>query len=38
LYTTPVIYIYLDRFANKHKEAGPATAAAPAAAALPETA
>ncbi|HEY3862133.1 MAG TPA: multidrug efflux RND transporter permease subunit [Verrucomicrobiae bacterium] len=27
LYTTPVIYIYLDRFANKHKTAGPAIAA-----------
>jgi multidrug efflux pump len=24
LYTTPVIYIYLDRFAKKNKEAGPA--------------
>jgi multidrug efflux pump len=37
LYTTPVIYIYLDRFANKHKEAGPAIAAEPAAGALPAT-
>jgi hypothetical protein len=24
LYTTPVIYIYMDRFAKKNKEAGPA--------------
>ena len=38
LYTTPVIYIYLDRFANKHKEAGPAIAAEPADASLPATA
>jgi multidrug efflux pump len=37
LYTTPVIYIYLDRFASKHKEAGPATAAAAAADGLPAT-
>jgi len=37
LYTTPVIYIYLDRFANKHKEAGPAIAAGPSTAALPAT-
>jgi len=29
-YTTPVIYIYLDRFAKKNKEAGPAAAAEPA--------
>ncbi len=35
LYTTPVIYIYLDRFANKHKEAGPATAAQAQPGALP---
>jgi multidrug efflux pump len=38
LYTTPVIYIYMDRFTKKNKEAGPATAAAPAANALPATA
>jgi multidrug efflux pump len=37
LYTTPVIYIYLDRFANKHKEAGPAIAPEPSANALPAT-
>jgi multidrug efflux pump len=37
LYTTPVIYIYLDRFANKHKEAGPATSAQPRVGALPAT-
>jgi multidrug efflux pump len=37
LYTTPVIYIYLDRFANKHKQAGPAIAAEPPAGALPAT-
>jgi multidrug efflux pump len=29
LYTTPVIYIYMDRFAKKNKEAGPAAAAEP---------
>ncbi len=29
LYTTPVIYIYMDRFAKKNKEAGPAIAAEP---------
>jgi multidrug efflux pump len=28
LYTTPVIYIYMDRFAKKNKEAGPAAAEA----------
>jgi multidrug efflux pump len=28
LYTTPVIYIYLDRFASKRKEAGPGIAPA----------
>ncbi|HUD83110.1 MAG TPA: efflux RND transporter permease subunit, partial [Candidatus Saccharimonadales bacterium] len=38
LYTTPVIYIYMDRFAKKNKETRPATAAAPAANALPATA
>jgi multidrug efflux pump len=35
LYTTPVIYIYLDRFAKKKKEAGPAAAAEPPADAVP---
>jgi multidrug efflux pump len=38
LYTTPVIYIYMDRFAKKKKEAGPATAPEPSAGALPATA
>jgi multidrug efflux pump len=38
LYTTPVIYIYMDRFAKKKKEAGPAAAAEPADGALPATA
>ncbi len=38
LYTTPVIYIYLDRFAKKNKEAGPASAAEPSEGALPATA
>jgi multidrug efflux pump subunit AcrB len=37
LYTTPVIYIYLDRFASKHKEAGPAIAAEQSDNALPAT-
>jgi multidrug efflux pump len=37
LYTTPVIYIYMDRFAKKNKQAGPATAAQPAPDALPAT-
>jgi multidrug efflux pump len=37
LYTTPVIYIYMDRFARKNKEAGPAMAAEPSADALPAT-
>jgi multidrug efflux pump len=38
LYTTPVIYIYMDRFAKKNKEVGPAAAAEPAPNALPATA
>jgi multidrug efflux pump len=38
LYTTPVIYIYLDRFAKKNKEAGPAAAGEPSEGALPATA
>jgi hypothetical protein len=38
LYTTPVIYIYMDRFAKKKKEAGPAAAPEPSANALPATA
>jgi multidrug efflux pump len=38
LYTTPVIYIYMDRFAKKKKEAGQADAAEPSANALPATA
>jgi multidrug efflux pump len=37
LYTTPVIYIYLDRFAKKNKEAGPAVASAPQPAGVPAT-
>jgi multidrug efflux pump len=35
LYTTPVIYIYMDRFAKRKKEAGPAAANEPAAAQEP---
>jgi multidrug efflux pump len=38
LYTTPVIYIYMDRFAKKNKEAGPAAAAEPSSEAVPATA
>ncbi len=38
LYTTPVIYIYLDRFAKKNKEAGPATAGETSEGELPATA
>ncbi len=38
LYTTPVIYIYLDRFAKKNKEAGPAIAAEPTGNGFPATA
>ena len=37
LYTTPVIYIYMDRFTKKNKKAEPAAEAAPAADALPAT-
>jgi multidrug efflux pump len=37
LYTTPVIYVYLDRFAKKKKEAEPAAATAPPVDALPAT-
>jgi predicted cobalt transporter CbtA len=41
LYTTPVIYIYMDRFAKKKKETEPAAeqaaAPAPPAGALPAT-
>jgi hypothetical protein len=32
-----VIYIYMDRFAKKNKEVGPAIAAEPAPGALPAT-
>jgi multidrug efflux pump len=35
LYTTPVIYIYMDRFAKKGKQAGPAPVAEPSAQAAP---
>jgi multidrug efflux pump len=37
LYTTPVIYIYMDRFAKKSKLAGPAAVEEPSAEALPAT-
>jgi multidrug efflux pump len=37
LYTTPVIYIYMDRFAKKKKQAEPAAAPAPPAHALAAT-
>jgi multidrug efflux pump len=38
LYTTPVIYIYMDRFAKKNKEVKPDAAPEPSANALPATA
>ena len=37
LYTTPVIYIYMDRFTKKSKKAEPATETAPPADELPAT-